>query len=313
MTIEIEDDVDISDELRTMDSLLEKRKEPRTIDDVSGDRDELSTEPEPDEEAKDRNDRRRDRGKVIEALEESRNQAAQMDERFGRLEQQNNALRSQLEQRSRPQQQQAGPRQKLDGLYRQMEDLNGRFEAHVMANGGKADPDTQKEFTERYRHMEEERYLIMNAATQQPQAQAPAQTAQQVVQEQNRMRNGDVYDGGRNQRWANAQYGLLAAEYSDANGNLTVDPQDLHNHVMGLTRKKFGIQRRGLDGGPTKSQRSRHSGRSSGPANGEAGPKTIRMTPAYRAMADAAYPEIDDSAKRHKKWAVEVGSRLVNE
>jgi len=298
-----DDDVDISDELSNMERLLSK--EPREIGDSAP---EISTEPdEDDDEKKTHAEKKRERGEIFKALQAQRDETVRTQEQLRAIQQQNQSLQQQLQQR--PQQQGVSPRARLDNLYDQMEQLERAYAGEVASNGGKEDPDTQREYKRRYHLMQEEKFLIMRQATE---SQPPdsTQTAYEVIQRQNAARNPDIYGNQRHLKWASARYQLLAEEYQDDQGRPTVDAEQLHDHVMKEARKKFGLTRSSVSEEPSRASRRRHSSTAGG--TGASQPKrSIRMIPEFQAMADAAYSHIEDRAERHKAWARGPGAELV--
>lgn len=295
----IDDDDDISAELSNMERLLDKEPA-HEVDDLQDER--FSTEPDEPEEKLSRDEKKRQRLGILQSLREKDNENAVLRDRL-------EALERRPPQRAEPQQpQQSGPpplRAFLDNVSHQQDVL---AKAYLQEQGnGSLTPEREQHYRQQHRYLDEQKAFAIAKSAQEP--VDTGQQAIQAIQRANMARNADVYGNEQVRRWAGAQYALLEAEYTQPNGQLRVDPQELHDLVMKQARRKFRIERSGVSE-PSQADRRRHSGssRSASPA----GPQrnTIVMKKEYKEMADVAYSHIKDEKERYRTWAREVGSEL---
>lgn len=280
-------------------------------DDDDGDGDDADdTEPAPQARGT-RSDRRRARGLDRSAIEEA-NKRAERAEAATRL----------LIERWQPPQPQPQPQQKpaepdaldseYDGLIAQQSNLQNKLNAAYERKASQTEIDAiQKEgfdLRKKFSSNEYRRNLRDHGGGQQS-GMTPRQVEAQVAQARMRDEHGDVL--GRKDA---ALYFQGAFQQLMATGK----PDDWNTiaEAAEAARKHFRMPSKVKRPAPTPQQQQRLAAvpRGAGPrAEEPAQRRTIKMTKENKRMADEAFPHIKDQAKRHQKWANEVGPKLLDD
>lgn len=268
---------------------------------------EIPVDDEPEESApKTRAERRKERGKLFKALMDSEKQKAALEARLARLEGVAQAVTSQA---PRPEQQ-ADPLELLHSEYISHRNrIQGEYEA--LAAAGNLTDDKRENLQRDLDSLELQRKKAeINIIRQQAGPQMdPQQVIKRAIQTQLAAKYPQVYANQRAVRYAGAVYEQIKLQNTDANGNPTIPPEEIHRMAMDQTMKDLGIDS-GKRSAPTAPRHKFH-GQGKGAAGGKSGPRTVRMTKENRLMADALYSHIPDEQERYKRWAKEVGSKLA--
>lgn len=278
---------------------------------------ELSVDESPEEDddesgKKTRQEKKRDRFKQLkEERDEERKRAQELEKRLASIEQRAaaypdpNTLQQHLLQRGQPQQAQEDPTDsELQDVYSQQEQL---FQ-YANAQWNNLDRTEREKIQKRARDLDEKKaeLLYQKAAKKhQPQQPDQRQLVRQTLQAQIQHEHSDVYQNPAAVQYANGEYARLRHQgYPDSMETL--------KQAMDSARGAFGMKRRASEAvKPTEAQRRRLAGMPKGGGEGGAKRRTIKMTQDYKDMADAAFPNIEDDAKRYQHWANTVGKKLV--
>ena len=135
--------------------------------------------------------------------------------------------------------------------------------------------------------------------------QDPAEQHRQTVSSQIRMQFPDIVADARASAYADGVFRQLTA-LGRPNDWDTIEA------AMKQTRRDLRMGNAEPSRRPNEAERQRYSGLPAGPGSSrEDSPKTIRMTPGYKKMAEKLYRN-DPPNIAHQKWANTVGKKLLN-
>lgn len=191
-----------------------------------------------------------------------------------------------------------------DPIERELEDLHAQRQAvsdqyWALHSARALTPQQQADLQKRDRDLEE-RIFQARLKRSQPQAQPQLDQGALVMT----ARFADIYSDEKMRNWAMGRLYQRMAEGRQ-------DSMDLRDEVADETRRQF---RKGPYKGvePSAHQRSAHSGAPrGGSAQQPSRPKSVKMTPEIKAMANAAYSHIPDEKKRYEMWVKANGKQYL--
>lgn len=202
---------------------------------------------------------------------------------------------------------------RLQQVYDQQDSISATFRAKQ--KDGTLTDSEYAELTKKARKLDEERTELLSARAARKlglgRQADPQAAAQEAIRQQTRARHADVYDHPDADSMVRYAEGYFQSALARAQRlGRQVNPTDLLDESLDKAREEWGIQtkrrperseaeRRKFTGAPT----------SGGKGGGES--RTIRMTAAHKAMADAFAPQIKDDHKRYQHWAKTVGKSIV--
>lgn len=144
-------------------------------------------------------------------------------------------------------------------------------------------------------------------ASQQAQAPDPQQIAQRAILLQQQARNPDVYGNAAALNYARAEYQARVAGGEPAG-------DDTAEEAMEAARKRFKMKPKYERGPATQSERGRMTGVGRGASGtGAARSKGITITPTIRAIADEMFAKEPNAARRVQLWVNTVGRKMLEE
>lgn len=254
---------------------------------------------EPDEPKQSRAEKKQERKRILDELEEQRRIARESQ---AILQQAHERERQYLAQQRQQPQEDPQDRMEREALEREQNLLMREIRA-AQALGGKADPKEIEELNRRTFEFEHRKaqYHANQAIRQRMGDQQQIPVGVQMAQQ----RWPDMFEGRHSQAlaWAVQRSNLAMVEKGR---ELTWDERDeIVNEARGKFRMPTARARR-----PDASMAGKLNGHSRG-AGGAAGGKSFVMTKSHRADADAAYAHIKDKNLRYKTYVKQVGRKLL--
>lgn len=195
--------------------------------------------------------------------------------------------------------------------------LSTAFQAKQQA--GRLTDAEYEQMTTEAQKLQDERMRLVTIRTNREmglgRAADPQEAARQAMVMQTRARHSDVYehrDADAIVRYADGYFQMKVAQA--ARLGRQVNGPELLDESLDKAREAWGMQTRAQHHRrPDRAERSRFTGtQTSGGGSGGNQNKTVKITAATRAMADAAFPHIKDPNKRLQHWANTAGKRLVD-
>lgn len=247
----------------------------------------------------DRQDKKRTRYReAVERSEEER-------EKRLKAEAENAALRAiQSTQMGRPPVPSSDPLQtEIDGVYNERMRLAEQY--NDKRQSGQMSDEEDKSLRAKARELEEKSQRLQYRKVQREDAQNrdPVQDRIQAI----KLRNPDVAENIEAWNWADGRARMRIAKGEQYS-------QDLVAEVMEETRREFrlGSHRHGSPSDDRTKAAFTAPPRGSGPVQRQSGtPGRVKMTPAMRRMADAAFPGIKEPKKRYTHWARTAGRSFL--
>jgi len=238
------------------------------------------------------------------------------DEQDGRLkaETENGILKQELERlRAQPPAPQytaapqppSDPAQKeLDDVYERQSELQNAF--LLEQQGGTLTPEKSKEMMGRARQLDEKKHELISERTNRRNGVGqpdPNTATKQMLQ----ARYFDIANNPNVYRWAIGRLQQRIAEGANNNDLSVMDD------VADEARERFKIGRRNGNP-PSEATRNRHTGAPTGMTSAsKERPRSIKMTPVFRAMANAYGLHIKNDAERYKHWVNGPGKKMLEE
>jgi hypothetical protein len=238
------------------------------------------------------------------------------EEQEGRLkaETENEMLKQELQRlRAQPAPQYVAPpqpqvdptQQELDSVYDRQQELQNSFMLEQQA--GTLTPEKSTEMMSKARKLDERKLELIAQRTNRQSGvgqQDPNAGMRQMLQS----RYFDVMQNETAKKWAMGRLQQRLAEGAN-NSDLS-----LMDDIAEETRSRFKIGRYRNGNPPSEATKNRHTGAPTGMASTtQERPRSIKMTPQYRSMANAYAPHIKDDAARYKHWANGPGKALMEE
>jgi len=202
---------------------------------------------------------------------------------------------------------------RLQAIYDQQDSVSATFRAKQ--KDGTLTDSEYGELTKKARKLDEERTELLSARAARKlglgRQSNPQEAAQEAIRQQTRARHSDVYDHPEADHMVRYAEGYFQTALARAHRlGRQVNPTDLLDESLDKAREEWGMQTKHRRHERTESERRKFTG---APTSGGRGSetKTIKMTSAHKAMADAFAPHIKDDHKRYAHWAKTVGKGLV--
>lgn len=300
-----------------VDRFLDRVKDANPVDDIDLEEEprlddddfEIGASPDGDESGESRDEKRRKRGELYEAAQQSKQlmeENRQIREQLANLQGQAQAFPAMLQniQSSTPQ---ADPiDSEIEDVYNRQNRLfqeYQRAEAAARAKGEQMDPSIRSQYEREAMDLDGRKTAlhIRKAGYQQPN---PQQAQQMQVQAMISAQHPDVMGHAKAKGWVQNRYNQMLLEGRQ-------DSWDTLQNAMDEARQQFHLSR-GNSTRPTYDQRSRYTGHSKGSQGSSTNSKSYRMTSEDKRMANALYSHIDDEGKRLQMWVNKVAKRKLS-
>lgn len=265
-------------------------------------------EPEADDEPEhrpSRDDKKRARRPMLAELEAIREEKRQLEERLARVESDNHATRTALEQARQPQQPQDPFQAERTQLYKEEDELVDSWNraTSLYAAQKQEMPSTeQAEWRNRRRALEEKKAdLVTRQALQRAQANGPSQATEAIL----RSEFGDVYANKNAHAYAIGEFAKLRAMGHP-------DSIDVARKALATARRDMKTSRGSASDADEQADRRRHAG---APKGSSGGTKSERRSVAWNSdlqrLADSMYKDEPDPKKRAQMWVNENGKEYL--